>query len=214
MPTGSELEKAHEVFTEREPRDLFYRVATELIDLARRHQTTITVVEALAVLLQTWNARYYVSQHHGKFPHEHFDRLEELLKRHDAALTAYRMRPIESLAPGDQRTIEALFADFESLLGAVGAAKALHLLAPRFFPLWDTASRPSTGAGSGYPGRTRTATGVSRRSPETSASRSAAKPSTEAACSSGWMSSTSAAREAGSLVSHEPLELLRLRCRV
>jgi hypothetical protein len=30
-----------------------------------------------------------------------------------------------------------MFADFERLLGPVGAGKALHLLAPRFFPLWD-----------------------------------------------------------------------------
>ena len=27
-----------------------------------------------------------------------------------------------------------MFAEFEALLGPVGAAKALHLLAPRFFP--------------------------------------------------------------------------------
>jgi hypothetical protein len=30
-----------------------------------------------------------------------------------------------------------LFDSFERVLGPVGAAKSLHLLAPKFFPLWD-----------------------------------------------------------------------------
>jgi len=105
--------------------------------MARNETTTITPPEALSVLLQSWNARYYVSQHHGRFPREHFKGLEKLLKHHEHALAAYRSRSIESLAAEDREAIEALFADFEALLGPVGAAKALHLLAPRFFPLWD-----------------------------------------------------------------------------
>lgn len=79
VPTAAELNHAHQVYAEHEPRDIFYRVATELIDLALRNATTITASEALVVLLQTWNARYYVSQYHGNFPHEHLDRLEKLL---------------------------------------------------------------------------------------------------------------------------------------
>ncbi len=35
--------------------------------------------------------------------------------------------------------IHALFTRFEPVLGPVCAAKCLHLLAPRFFPLWDRA---------------------------------------------------------------------------
>ncbi len=31
----------------------------------------------------------------------------------------------------------ALFNECDAVLGPVGAAKALHLLAPKFFPLWD-----------------------------------------------------------------------------
>ena len=32
---------------------------------------------------------------------------------------------------------QRLFGSFEDVLGPVGAVKALHLVAPRFFPLWD-----------------------------------------------------------------------------
>ena len=137
MPTVAELKRAHSLYEQNEPRDVFYRVAIELLDMARNEKTAITPPEALSVLLQSWNARYYVSQHHGRFPREHFKGLEKLLNRHEHALEAYRSRSIESLAAEDREAIEALFADFEALLGPVGAAKALHLLAPRFFPLWD-----------------------------------------------------------------------------
>jgi hypothetical protein len=34
---------------------------------------------------------------------------------------------------------ESLFNSFEHVLGPVGAAKSLHLLAPKFFPIWDRA---------------------------------------------------------------------------
>lgn len=59
LPTATQLEQARELFEEYEPRDLFYRAATELIDLALDRKTSLTVAEALAVLLQTWNAQYY-----------------------------------------------------------------------------------------------------------------------------------------------------------
>jgi hypothetical protein len=71
------------VYGENEPRDLFYRVAKDLIERAIRGRTEFSLAEALAVLLQTWNARYYVTQHHGRFTHGHFRRFERLLRTSD-----------------------------------------------------------------------------------------------------------------------------------
>ena len=51
----ADIEAARLVFEAREPRDLFYRTATALIDLALRGETEVSIGEALAVLLQTWN---------------------------------------------------------------------------------------------------------------------------------------------------------------
>jgi len=34
--------------------------------------------------------------------------------------------------------VKDIFEDFGNVLGKTGAAKSLHLLAPRFFPLWNT----------------------------------------------------------------------------
>ena len=47
-----QLAAAHTEFQRIEPRDLFYRVAIELIDLSLQKKTKVTVPEALAVLLQ------------------------------------------------------------------------------------------------------------------------------------------------------------------
>src|SRR5205085_372396 len=46
-------------------------------------------------------------------------------------------RSIDSIANQDQRVVKNLFQAFENILGPVGAAKTLHLMAPDFFPLWD-----------------------------------------------------------------------------
>ena len=39
----------------------------------------------------------------------------------------------------DAAAVEAIYRDFLATLLPVGTAKALHVLAPAFFPIWDTA---------------------------------------------------------------------------
>ena len=136
-PTVAELDEARKRFLEYEPRDLFYRVASELIELALTGKTSITVAEALAVLLQTWNKAFY--QFTTRFDKKHFSDIEHVLRKRRHALLLLRHRAISTFSDTDRSTVEALFADFEHVLGAVGAAKSLHLLAPHFFPLWDRA---------------------------------------------------------------------------
>ena len=130
----AELQEARQVFEKNESRDLFYRIATELIDMALVGATKFTLSEALAVLLQTWNEAYY---RYSKFDEAHFAQIEELLDRHREQLRMWRARHLTQLTPSDRDHVETVFKDFESVLGPVGAVKSLHLLAPRFFPLWD-----------------------------------------------------------------------------
>lgn len=134
--TPIDVNRAHEVFGLNEPRDLFYRAATELVDLALQGATSLTVAEALAVLLQTWNKAYY---RYHKFNNAHFASIEELLSRYHHVLARYRGQAIEDMQSGERTNIGRLFEAFEDILGPVGAAKALHLLAPKHFPLWDRA---------------------------------------------------------------------------
>jgi hypothetical protein len=133
-PTVAQLEQARHRFLENEPRDLCYRVASELIDLALAGKTGITVAEALAVLLQTWNEQYHQFR---PFTLQHFADIEALLQADLGNALLFRPREITSVSEVDLSIIENLFDSFERVLGPVGAAKSLHLLVPKFFPLWD-----------------------------------------------------------------------------
>lgn len=145
----ADAKKAHDIFEANEPRDLFYRAATELVRLALQEKTTLTVGETLAVLLQTWNKAYY--QYH-RFDSTHFDDIETLLLTHRTALDGYRNKSIDDVGDCEKEAVVKLFQAFETKLGPVGAAKALHLLAPKLFPLWDRAIAQAYGLGLGRAG--------------------------------------------------------------
>src|SRR5690349_6173636 len=101
-PTVNELDEARRRFQEYEPRDLFYRAATELIELALAGETRITVPEALAVLLQTWNAQYY---QYRPFTEQHFREIEQLLETHLKTVLSFRGRSIDSVSQADLKTV-------------------------------------------------------------------------------------------------------------
>ncbi len=135
-PTIQELKEARHRFEENEPRDLFYRAATELVRLALQdNKAELSLAEALAVLLRTWNETFY---RYKPFNRLHLlGDLKTLIDRHQEDLEILRDRSIESFSDKDETTVKRLFRSFEEALGPVGAAKCLHLLAPQFFPLWD-----------------------------------------------------------------------------
>jgi hypothetical protein len=136
--TAEDLKRARVAFDAHEPRDVFYRVATKMVDTALRGGTppSFSLADALAVLLQTWNKAHY--QYH-KFDNAHFASIEGLLSKHKTTLAGYRGQAIDDLRLQEKTTVVNLFQAFEDVLGPVGAAKVLHLLAPRLFPLWDNA---------------------------------------------------------------------------
>ncbi len=133
-PTLKQVRVARKIFESNEPRDLFYHAATALVDLSIHQRISLSVSEAIAVLLQTWNAMYYRFR---DFDSRHFSEIEAVLDIHRPTLIRVRNRSIETLKDSDRDSIQRLFRGFEVVLGPVGAAKCLHLMAPRFFPLWD-----------------------------------------------------------------------------
>lgn len=134
-PTLQDLICAHSKYLANEPRDLFYKVATELISLISYGCVTeITVPEAVATLLLTWNRRFFLKR---KFREEDLSKFENIYNSHKIHLDEFRQKSIESYWTDDFFLVKEIFDKFESILGAVGAAKSLHLLCPKFFPLWD-----------------------------------------------------------------------------
>jgi hypothetical protein len=100
------------------------------------------MANGLGVLLLTWNQAFY---RYGAFD---FDQLEGCIKRHFGLVEQFRKRHLGDLASSDESKVILLFGDFLDALkiadgkpkgrkSPVSVAKALHLLAPRFFPLWD-----------------------------------------------------------------------------
>ena len=133
-PSWRDLEKARIAFEENEPRDLFYRVATTLIEQAIEGNLDISITDAVAVLLQTLNRSYYRFR---KFDAAHFSKIHRIIETHPEVISDLRNRRIEDLVPADETQVVSVFSDYEEVLGPVGAAKCLHLLASHFFPIWD-----------------------------------------------------------------------------
>jgi hypothetical protein len=100
------------------------------------------MADGLGVLLLTWNQAFY---RYGVFD---FDQLENCIAQNIHVLDTFRRRDISTLSSLDEGHIKGLFADFLEALqiqtgkekgrkSPVAVAKALHMLAPGFFPLWD-----------------------------------------------------------------------------
>jgi len=128
--THQDLSNARKTFHKKETRDLFYRVATYLISQAIDGDHTFTVPEALAVLLKTWNAQYY--RFHA-FDLD-FQGIKQLWLANEQCLLEWRKQRIQNF---ELSQVAGVYQSFETILGQVGAAKTLHLLCPRLFPLWD-----------------------------------------------------------------------------
>ena len=100
------------------------------------------MADSLGVLLLTWHQAFY---RYGIFD---FGRLERAIEKTLPVLDTFRRRDISTYIPADDRLVRSLFRTFVTALqiregpkrgqrSPVAAAKALHLLAPRYFPLWD-----------------------------------------------------------------------------
>jgi hypothetical protein len=129
------LARAHQRFVEIEPRVRTYDRATEAVEqaLANPEFSAAQLKDALHILLLDWNKRFYAT--HPRTA-EYVGTFEELLARYRSQILRFRVRDILAFTGRDDEAL-ILFARFSEVLGPVGAAKTLHMLAPRFFTLWD-----------------------------------------------------------------------------
>jgi len=100
------------------------------------------MADGMGVLLLTWNQAFY---RYGPFD---FDRLERAIHSGFSLIQSFHARNILTLSKSDEPDIKRLFEDFLEALqiadgkmkgrkSPVAVAKALHLLGPAFFTLWD-----------------------------------------------------------------------------
>ena len=137
-PTAAELAKARQTFLSRESRDVFYRAATYLVEQALQGLAPITLSEALAVLLQTWNRAFY--QYHPPGP-DYLDRIDALLDQHASWRRRIRDRTISTFSSADGAELEIIFRDFEKVLGPVGRPRRCTCLRLVLVGLWGVCHR-------------------------------------------------------------------------
>jgi hypothetical protein len=127
-------------FKKGERRDAIYNTASFLVE--HFWGNPAKVADGLGVLLLVWNQAFY---RQGSFD---FGALEARIAQNQKLLADYRKRDVLTYSPNDNAKIKQLFRRFLEALEIcekgnkgrrtpVGVAKALHLLAPGFFPLWD-----------------------------------------------------------------------------
>ena len=97
-PSLEQLNTSKKLFEENEPRDLFYKVANELVELSIQKKTSLTLTEAIAVLLQTWNKSYY---RYKKFNFIHFQEIDSLLNENIDEVIKFRTMSIEDFNEND-----------------------------------------------------------------------------------------------------------------
>jgi len=136
--------KGIEEFRRREKRDAMYKVAIYLLQQFWPKAEYRDIADSLGVLLLTWNQAFY---RYGVF---NFGSLKDVIEKNWKEINYFRERSLKNSYPikkEDEERIMKLFEEFLEVLSVtrngkkrrspVAAAKALHLLAPHFFPLWD-----------------------------------------------------------------------------
>jgi hypothetical protein len=64
-------------------------------------------------------------------------RLFPIVQKNVGSFIEFHGRSVKCLTPSDESEILRLFSALRAQCGPVGTGKALHVLAPNFFPLWD-----------------------------------------------------------------------------
>ena len=141
VPTVDELRKVHEEYKRTVPNNYATTIQRVVAALSRRNSDELAT--AVAEWLKDLNRQYYRFR-----PDEAatlMERLKPILREELNTFLKFRERSIKTLANSDETELLRLFVLFRAECGPVGAGKALHVLAPNFFPLWDNAIADSYG---------------------------------------------------------------------
>ena len=130
------LLKYHTRFQKIEIRDIFYPIAQERLCKAR---TLEEKTKALLILLLSWNQTYY---RFHPFTLRHFFALKNNLHKTKGYFFKLETKNINNinLDAENRKLIRGIYSRFR-FLGPTGASKAIHLLNPNLFVMWDDGIR-------------------------------------------------------------------------
>jgi len=123
-----------------EPRAFCYDLATQLISQAKHiagkdWYENINTIKGVLLLLYTWN---FAAKETKKL---NFQNVGDLIRNAKDDLKLLEKYSITTADNGVWDVIERVFDKFRSVFGQTGATKALSLLNPDLFVMWDTAIR-------------------------------------------------------------------------
>lgn len=142
MPTIQEIEIAQKIYEAEYPGDIYYVAAMTQMEIAISGNNCRGIAVGIAILLLDWNKEYYFRWNRpllkgSYFSEKHLSDVEQVVCQYLQVLKDWRQRSILSFSSEDEIVVKEVFREFHRVLGPVGAAKSLHLIAPLFFPLWD-----------------------------------------------------------------------------
>lgn len=123
-----------------EPRAFCYDLATQFVTEAKQEAPNdwydhCNTVKGVLLLLFTWN---FAARQTKKL---NFDNVGKLIRSNKKDLEFLEQFSVENVGDHAWGVIKRVFAKFKRLLGQTGASKALSLLNPHLFVMWDTAIR-------------------------------------------------------------------------
>jgi len=136
IPNCDQLKAGVVAFEKNENRADVYFEALNYINY--HWGTADEMAKGIKMLLDVWHLAFY------RFGNFKFSLLVECIEHNLLPIDSFRKSAIADLSDQDEEKIKSLFNNFlDALRGGkrrspVAIAKAIHLLAPEFFPLWDT----------------------------------------------------------------------------
>ncbi len=123
----------------KEPRYFCYELATELINKAKTNTDNwyrdVNTIKGILLLLFTWN---FAARETKKL---NFGNVGKVLQECEQELKELETYTIENIDAKVEEKIKKVFGKFKELMGQTGASKALSLLNPNLFVMWDTKIR-------------------------------------------------------------------------
>lgn len=143
MKNPEKLLRGCRKYHELEPRDILYVAAREV--MLKKPASELHLLAGVKILLLTWNAVYF-----QRLPASIKESIEkDILEAHQktkedfASLSSERLESIDLNSPVRVREIKRIFKAFSGRrsIETTGASKAIHLIHPELFVMWDSRIR-------------------------------------------------------------------------
>lgn len=132
-----EIETVSERFKD-EPRACCYAHAIKLINEAKKEKNVYEndkTVDAIIILMFCWNFAATITKSLTR------DKIKNVLNSNKKNLIKLENLSITELNESHKKEILKIFGSFKKVFGQTGASKALSLLNPKLFVMWDTKIR-------------------------------------------------------------------------